>query len=285
MASSSKSNGIRSISLPNGSHPTTLDIETELKKLKSWESTLASSPTVEAICNGLCGLVETYKLMNELLNLPQTIQTISKHKEEKWVDGILEVPVKLLDICGTTRELVSEVKEIVGDLKSCLKRREVDLSIETNIIKYKSFRKNMKKISKKLIASLKQMEQEIEGVMLNVNQHVSSVVRVVREVNAMSSFVFQSLLIYLSSYKAKRSKWSVLKLMKKGSVACEGQENNQNELENLENLLSINSINIQDVKIRLEKLDVSFDCMEKGLEGMFRCFIKSRTSLLNIVSC
>lgn len=283
MASSvARSNGIRSISMPTRSHPTTLEIETELNKLKTWEST---SLTSEAICNGLCGLVETYNLMNELLNSPQTLQAISKHKEEKWVCVLLEVPVKLLDICGHTRELVSEVKEIVRDLHTSLKRRKFDSSIETNITKFKSFRKKMKKIAKKVISSLKQMDQEIEGMVLDVDEHVAAVIRVVREVNAMGCSVFQSVLFFLSSSKAKRSKWSVSRLLRRGTVACEVQENNQNELESLENYLSIESQSIQCVQIKMEKLEASFDCMETGLESMFRCLIKSRTSLLNIVSC
>ncbi|GAA0143706.1 hypothetical protein LIER_42777 [Lithospermum erythrorhizon] len=118
---------IRSISLPSRSHPTIFQIEEELNKLKTWESS-TSTPS-----NGLCLLVELYKSMDDLLNLPQTIQVFSKYQNTKFLDELLECPVKFLDICGITRDVLTQFKKNVIDLQSSLRRRKGDLSFEACI--------------------------------------------------------------------------------------------------------------------------------------------------------
>ncbi|KAG9131050.1 hypothetical protein Leryth_006788 [Lithospermum erythrorhizon] len=279
MASSSH---IRSNSLPSGCHPTISSIEQQLNKLKSLES--SSTPNALTISNGLCGLVELYKSMDGLLNLPQTLQILSKYQNAKWVDQLLECPVKFLDICGTTREFVSQLKQNVRDLQSSLRRRKGDLSIESSITKYtSSLRKKMKKDAKKQISTLKKMDQAIKSFILEVDQDVAYVIRVLREINAMSISTFQLVLIFLTASKSKEGKWSISRItLNKGRVACEGQQANLNELEVLDGALCKNISSLQQ---DLEKLEVSIEEIEKGLEGISRCLIRSRTSLLNIVSC
>ncbi|KAG9131028.1 hypothetical protein Leryth_006789 [Lithospermum erythrorhizon] len=275
MANFSKKS-IRSISLPCRSHPTTIKIEEELNKLKNSE--VAS--TTESICDNICGLVELYKCINELLNMPQTIQALSKHQSEKWVDELLEGPLKLLDICAITRDVVSQFKENVRDLQSSLRRRKGDLSNGISVTKYTAFRKKMKKDVKKLISTLKQMDYVIGGSILDVDQHVSALIRVLREVYSMSVSIFQFVLSFLSASK-KQSKWSISRLVSKG------EDRQQNELENVDNMLCniCGAEEVQYVQNRLEHLEVQLQGIEARLENIFKCLIKSRTFLLNIFSC
>ncbi|KAJ8567683.1 hypothetical protein K7X08_019891 [Anisodus acutangulus] len=156
MATFSAKSNKRSISLSSRSHPATQNIEEELNKLKTWEFEFSASPTAEAVYNGLVGLGEVHKCIGDLLNLPLTLQALSQCQNKKWVDEILDKSVRFLDICGTTRELVSQFKENIKDVQSLLRRRKGDL----NITNYTSFRKKMKKDAKSLITSLKKIDHE-----------------------------------------------------------------------------------------------------------------------------
>ncbi|GAA0141326.1 hypothetical protein LIER_35373 [Lithospermum erythrorhizon] len=270
----------RSISLPSRSHPITLQIEEQLNKIGTFEA----SSTSEAVSNGLCALVELYKSMDDLLNLPQTLQTLIKNQNAKCVDEILECPVTLLDVCGITIDVMSQLKENIRDLQSSMRRRKGDLSVETCINKYRSFNKKMKKDAKKCIATLKKMDQAMEVSILDVDQEVSSVIRLIKKVNACSISALQHVLGFLStSSKSKLNKWLFSRLIvNKQRVACESQQISLNELEVVENSLSTKSATIQE---DLEKLEASIEGIERGLECMTRSLIKSRTILLNVVSC
>ncbi|KAM7524003.1 hypothetical protein LguiA_013905 [Lonicera macranthoides] len=289
MASSSKSTTnqhIRSISLPSRSHPTTLRIQEELNKLKNYKP---------AAKNSLPGLEELYKCMHELLSLASTQQVLSQHQDEKWVDELLDGSVMLLDICGITVDLVSQMKEHLGDVQSCLRRRKGDSSTESSIAKFTSFRKKLKKDAKKLIVSLKQMDAELRSSdLLNLDNHVSSVIRVLREFSTTNISIFQSLLMFLSVpvSKPNQTKWSLVSnLMCKGRVACECQVDNTDEFERVDSALSTlckhgssKTENIQIAQNRLEALMGCVEEIENGLEFIFRHLIRTRASLLNIFS-
>ncbi|XP_027179027.1 uncharacterized protein LOC113777990 [Coffea eugenioides] len=284
---------IRSISLPCRSHPTTLAVEEELNRFASWEA----SSTSEAICKDLCRLAELYKCMDDVLNLPLNIQSLSQHQKQKWGEQLLDNSVRILDICGITREIVSQFKENVKDLQSSLRRRKGDSSTETSVTKYTCFRKKMKKDAKRSIAALKQIDHEISAsaIMDLDDQHISSVIRVLREVNTTSIAIFQNVLLFLTSQspKSKPSKWSLVsRLVNKKKVGFEDQQEVENEFESVDSALHSLCRNdqsenekIQSVQNRLETLEASIEGLENGLEGLFRCLIRSRTSLLNIISC
>ncbi|KAA8547567.1 hypothetical protein F0562_003996 [Nyssa sinensis] len=278
---------------PTRSHPSTIAIEEKLNKLKTWEA--SSTTMAETICKSLSGLEELYKCTDDLYNLPLTQQALSQHQHEKWVDVLLDGSMRLLDICGITRDVVSQIKEHVRDLQSALRRRKGDLSIESSIAKYTCFRKKMKKDAKQLIAALKQMDNKIEALpLLDLDHHVSSVIGVLMEVRAMSISTFQTLLLFLSVpvSKPRPTRWLLVsKLLHKGAVACEDQCANLNELESVDIVLqalcrcgSSEGDKMQIAQNSLEALEGSIEVIENSLECMFRHLIKARASLLNIVS-
>ncbi|XP_049358234.1 uncharacterized protein LOC125822817 [Solanum verrucosum] len=279
---SSKSNK-RSISLPSRSHPATQNIEEELSKLKTWE--FSASPTAKAVYNGLVGFGEVHKCMGDLLKLTSTLQALSQCQNKKWVDEILDKSVRFLDICGTTRELVSQFKENVKDVQSSLRRRKGDLSIN----KYTTFRKKMKKDVKNLVTALKKMDhEEVVDVMEIDDQLVSVVIRILREVATIGISVFQIVLNFLSAPISKPiSKWSLV-----SRLVNKGDQDNVNEIESVD--VALNSLSkpgpnemekIQFVQSKLETVEAHFECIENGLDNIFRCLIRSRSTLLNIVSC
>ncbi|XP_023890150.2 uncharacterized protein LOC112002228 [Quercus suber] len=288
---------VRSISMPSRSHPSTLNLEEELNKLQTWEAT--STSTSVSICKGLTGLDELYKCMDDLLNMTSIQQAISQHQHEKCVEELLDGSVRLLDICGITRDTMLQIKEHVRALQSALRRRKGDSSIESSINNYTCFKKKLKKDVKKLITALKQMENKWGAIspVLAQDHHLSAVIRVLREVCVMNISVFQSLLLFLTVplSKPKATRWSLVsKLMHKGVIACEEKQENVNEMEVADAALStlcrnassegVDAEKIRSAHKKLEDLEIGIEDMENGLECLFRSLIKTRASFLNIIS-
>lgn len=264
----SKTKPFRSISLPVRSHPTTQRIEEALNKLNGLEDSVA--PTAETICNSLLGLEELHKCTNDLLNLPQTLQILSQHQHVKWFEELLGNSIRILDVCGTTRELVSQYKENVRALQSSLRRRKGDSSAEAGIARFTTFSKKMKKDAKRLVLPLKQVDSEaLTTALLEADQETIAVIRALREVNAVCILIFKMLLSYFSVplLKTKQPKWSLVsKLIHNARTEHEGLENSAI------------------LETKLETFEGQLDSIEKRLEGIFRSLIRSRSSLLNVFS-
>ncbi|KAK7307445.1 hypothetical protein VNO77_40520 [Canavalia gladiata] len=277
----------RSNSFPSGSHPTTIRIEEELCKVKTWETT--STSTSHSIATSLSLLQDLYICFQDLLNMPSTQKMISHHQGEKCVEELLDGSVRILDICGITRDIMLQIKENVQTLHSCLRRRKGDSTIEKSVAEYNLFSKKMKKNVKKLITTLKQMDSKF-GVspILNQDQQFSALITNLREVIVTNMSIFQSLLAFLASKYSKGTKWfSVSKLMHKGVISC---EENFNELQNVEASLSTllsegtNVEKMQTAHQRLEALENAIEGLENGLESVFRCMVKTRACLLNTIT-
>ncbi|OIW11078.1 hypothetical protein TanjilG_22885 [Lupinus angustifolius] len=279
----------RSNSFPSASHPTTVKVEEELRNLKSFEAT--STSTSESINTSLCLIQDLYVCLDDLLNLASTQKLISQYKDEKCMEEVLDGSVRLLDFCGITRDTISEIKENVQALHSALRRRKGDSSIEKSVAEYIFFTKKIKKNAKKLITSLKQMDSKFGvSLPLNQDQDIAALIRVLREVIAMNMSIFQSILSFLASpsSKSKINKWLMAaKLMQKGVKSC---EENSNELQCVDAALSTllsdatNVEKMQAARDNLEALENAIESLENGLENVFRFLIKTRTSLLNIMS-
>lgn len=207
------------------------------------------------------------------------------------MDELLDGSVKLLDICGILRDFMLQTNEHARALQSALRRRKGDSSIETSITSYTIFRKKMKKDGKKFIMALKQVEKKFEAspTVDQEDDHLYAVIRVLRDVCGISISMFQSLCIFLtvSGSQTKSSKWSlVAKLMYKGSVvACEEKEESLHEMDGVDAALcSLETEKMQITHDRLKALEVKINGLESGLGSVFRRLIKTRASLLNIIS-
>ncbi|KAI3798798.1 hypothetical protein L1987_34077 [Smallanthus sonchifolius] len=292
---------VKSISLPCRSHPTTLRIEQELNTVKTAAAIAASKPSAETICSGLSHLAELYKCMDDLLNLSATRVLISGEQNKKWVEELVEESVNFLDVCGSIRDMVTQIKEHVRDLQCVLRRRKCELSNEKSIINYNCFRKKMKKDVRLLVGSLKQVDNMITGgggsVVVDSDNHLlAAVMKAVIGVSETTVSVFESLLLFFSMPVSKPNRWSIVvsKLMHKGIVACEDQQEHGivNEFASLNDALqslckngsSTQAEKMQTAKCRLEIVETQLECMETKLECMFRRLIGTRATLLNIVS-
>ncbi|KAG6646368.1 hypothetical protein CIPAW_07G004800 [Carya illinoinensis] len=191
--------------------------------------------------------------------LPIAQQVLSQHQHEKYFEELLDGSVRLSDICGITREATLQIREHVQALQSALRRRKGDSSIESSINNYTCFREKMKKDAKKLITALKQMENKFgASPALDLDHPVCA-------------------------SKPKPTGWSLVsKLIHKGAIACEEKQEKVNQMQVVD--AASDAEKTQSAHRRLEDLMISIEDLENGLECVFRRLIKTRASLLDIIS-
>ncbi|MCL7050885.1 hypothetical protein MKW94_009413 [Papaver nudicaule] len=278
MATSSKiTYHTRSISLPTRSSALTLAVEEQLCRLRSLELATSSS---RSISQSLTGLKDLYESVEDFLHL-QPIQ------QENCLDSALDGFLLLLDACGSTRDVLSQMKQCVQDLLSSIRRKRYGkLGLTVELKEYMSSRKKVTKMIRKCLEGLKKMQYE--------NSDKVAIVNMLRQVEVTTISVFESVVSFLSGSKAqKQSSWSLIcKLVLNTQGACEENENETNDFVEVEMALNtfINNrqhkaiVNAKSIQKPLETLEMSIQNFEEVLEGVFRGLIKIRVSLLNILN-
>ncbi|XP_010242104.1 PREDICTED: uncharacterized protein LOC104586535 [Nelumbo nucifera] len=161
----------------------------------------------------------------------------------KWADEVLDGSLRLLDICGTTRDVLSQLKESLQQLESSLRRkRSGESGLATQVGAYMTFRKKINKTIHKCLADLKKMEKHTSfALFISKDLDLVAIVNVLKEVEAITVSVFQSVLSFVSGPKAqsKPSGWSLVsKSMQPKRIACEREEEDGcSEMEKLDGAL------------------------------------------------
>ncbi|CAL1380507.1 unnamed protein product [Linum trigynum] len=284
----------RSVSLPARAHPTTIKIHEELTKLREFDqSSAATSSSSSAICSSLSTLRDVYDSLDELLALSSTQEALSRRcvaEEERFLDG----SVKLMDTCEIAKDVISRLRENVAALQSAIRRRRKggDSVLESSVSDYIQLRRKTRKDARKLVAQLKQQmgnrDYKLPAADHDDDEHFSAVIRVMREVNAASNRVLGALLSFVTPPvcgRAKQSKWGIAsKLMMTRKVAAVECEMNEIQAADVALLIGDDQKKREFGTKELESVEGCFKEIEDGLEGVFRRLIKSRASLLNILS-
>ncbi|XP_030527296.1 uncharacterized protein LOC115738725 [Rhodamnia argentea] len=268
----------RSVSLPSRCHPLTTAVEDQLDRLRSSEATSSS------VCQNLRGLKDLYESINDLLQLPLSEQAISDDYLSKCIEQSLGGSIRLLDFCGTIREVFSQMKECVQGLESSLRRkRGGDSGLASEVETYIKSKKRMQKVISKISETLKRVEKKKK------DSNKETALSIIREAEDISLSVFESLLCLLSGSKAKPEikGWSLVsKLVSSKHISCE-ENVNDNNVEGLYVDLSVLK-SVEDVKPRvlkrLEASESTIQDIEEDLECLFRHLVKTRASLLNVLN-
>ncbi|GMI88005.1 hypothetical protein like AT2G17070 [Hibiscus trionum] len=274
----------RSNSLPSRPHPLVTQIEEHLCRLKSNESASSS------MTRNLSGLRDLYELIDSLLQLPVTQKSLAQQCNDKQVNELLNGSLKLLDVCGVAKDALFQAKEDTKNLQSILRRRRGDGVGFTNEAKeYLASRQKAKKLINKSLKACKSAFAQLE----NDGEATFSMLR---EVEGAAFRVFQCLFSYISGTKmeSKSTKWSLVsKLMSSKRVTCEGEATETNEFERVDAVLCTlidnktrksGKISSDGAQIELQKLESSIQDFEDGVECLQRLLIKTRVSVLNILS-
>ncbi|KAI8553943.1 hypothetical protein RHMOL_Rhmol05G0056200 [Rhododendron molle] len=256
----------RSVSLPSRLHPVIPHVDEHLR---------------------LSGLENIYDRLDDLLLLPHTQQSFAQQRQEKWVEVVLEKYLRLLDVCASATDVVSQTKQDLQGLLSTLRRRrEVDDSS-----RYLNSRKKAKKVIQKSMKDLQSIKTKHAVIALGKSRELLDSLF---EVEADTIGVFESLFSHISGTKAESRFSLASKLMHRKSVTSKDEETKSNVFEKFDAALhslnnhkmskSDNAVHFENVQHQLGKMEASIQDIEEGLEFLFRRLIKTRVILLNILN-
>ncbi|XP_061969893.1 uncharacterized protein LOC133692771 [Populus nigra] len=269
---------VRSISWPSSSHPLSVSVEDQLDRLRSSQTPSTS------VYQKARGLRVLYECVDDFLQLPLTQQTLSNEQQKERAEEVLNGSLLLLDVCSNTKDVFSSMKECFKRLESSLRRRKGGESgIASEIEAYVVSRKQLNKTTRKCFRNLKSMEKH--------NTSAVDAVGMLRDVKEITMEIFQSLLSLVSQPKTTSSShgWSVVSnLFQSKRASCEGKatelEKIDAELLVLKSGKDINPIQVKNILKELELLESSIHEAEEELEAVYRELLKTRVSILNILS-
>lgn len=267
---------IRSNSLPSRPHPVISEFKEQICRLRASEAT-NSSASASISCK-LRGLQDLLDCVDRLLVQPLNQQTLSQEKHENRVDEILGEFLRLLDICSMAKEALLQTKESTQNLQSVLRRRRGSVTeLSSEVKKFLSSRKAVKKAIQKAIDNLKC----IEVSSFNRENETVAIVSMLSEVHAITHATFKSLLSIISGQKT-HSKSFISNIMWPKRIKEESQLSEFSMIDAA--LKKSDKFDVDNTQKQLEEMESCSQDLEEGLENLFRRLIKTRVSLLNILS-
>ncbi|KAL7155603.1 hypothetical protein ABFS83_03G086700 [Erythranthe nasuta] len=265
-------NHSRSNSFPSQSHPAIESVEDHLCRLRADDSESTSS-----VCANLSSLRNLHEGINDLIQMPSVQQTLS---QGNWINELLEGSLKLVDLCAISREIVSLTKESVLDLESSIRRNKAETATSSDIIAYVASRKQIAKMVNKSIKNLKSFVHK---------STTDNDLLMLKEAESHDLSVLKSLLILLSGENEKSTKrsWSLLsKFTTQNTGVCSEveQESGAEDLSSLNIQKSTKNMDSKSMLKQLKSSEMTIQEIEEGLEALFRSLVKTRVSLLNVLS-
>ncbi|CAI0469111.1 unnamed protein product [Linum tenue] len=245
----------RSNSLPARSHPLISEIDEQICRLR--QSQAASTSSSSSIGHNLNSLQVVYDCVDQLFQLSSTQQALIN--DQKCFNELLDGSLRLLDLCNTAKDALSQMKESVAELQSAIRRRQGGMEGET-----RRYLKSRKTVIKAIQKVLKGME----------NNNVETV-SMLKEAESSVAEVLECLLSFISQTSSKPSSWSFFKRVAAAEASSE------NEFAEVDASLKINKSS-EEIQLHLKNLQPCIQDLEEGVENLFRRLIKTRVSILNI---
>ncbi|CAL1398194.1 unnamed protein product [Linum trigynum] len=250
----------RSNSLPTRSHPLVTEIEEQVCRLR--QSQAASTSSSSSLGRNLNGLQDVYDCVDQLLQLPTTQQALIH--DQNCFNELLDGSLRILDLCNTAKDALSQMKESVSELQSAIRRRQDGLEGETR--RYLKSRKNV----------IKAIQKVLKGMVCKKSTSSNNVesISMLKEAESAVVEVLGCLLSFISQTSSKPSSWSLFKRV--AAVAA-----TDNEFSDVDAALKMNNSS-EEVQVQPKNLQPCIQDLEEGVESLFRRLIKTRASILNI---
>ncbi|CAK8570801.1 unnamed protein product [Lathyrus sativus] len=213
---------------------------------------------------------------NDLLHSPIVQQELVNQREEKWVNYVSESSLRILEVCGMSKDVLLFVKEHLQELQFTLRRASIgEPGIEEKVTSHNCYRKKLKKETLKCLKWLKGVKSKTQALHPPMKeQKLTLVVDVLREVRMTSISIVESLLSLIST------PWLESKHGGKRTFASKFV---RGSLQNCDDDI-FDTMMLQSAKKRLAGVQIAIEDLEVELECMFRRLIHTRVLLLNILT-
>ncbi|CAI9262513.1 unnamed protein product [Lactuca saligna] len=282
----------RSKSLPSSS-----DQQSILNKFyrfqDSQETITSCSSSSSFIGNKLKSLNDMYESIQPFLILPSTKQSLAQGCYKEQVNKFLDELVGLLDLCSTTKDALSISMDYAKEIQSVIRRkRGNNHGLTSSIECYLSHRRKVKKVVCKTLSSLqKQWASSVKE-----SQRTDSNINILEEMRLNTLAVFEALLTFVlgSKTQSRPKGWSLVsKMIGSKRVHCD-ETLEESELKKVDDELHAvisykkrksDSLFVENIKVGLAEMEFSLLDISDQLECLCRYLIKTRVSILNILSC
>ncbi|KAL0438313.1 UNVERIFIED_CONTAM: hypothetical protein Slati_2314300 [Sesamum latifolium] len=143
-------------------------------------------------------LRDLHEGLNNLIQMPSVQQALSQGEGENWVNELLDESLRLVDLCGFSRDVVCLTKESIQDLESSIRRNGGEKATGNDINAYVASRKKINKMVNKCIKNLKSSNQS--------STPLPAIGTMLKETEALDFSVLKSVLILLSGRRKDQSK-------------------------------------------------------------------------------
>ncbi|KAJ8538166.1 hypothetical protein K7X08_014706 [Anisodus acutangulus] len=242
--------------------------ESSIQELEDGLEAIFSSRNSMALPN-FDALRDLHDSANDLLHSPVMKREIAHQGQEKWVHEVSETSLKMLEVCATTNDVLLLVKDHIHDLKSTFRR--IRFGDNKFAVSFHGQRKKLKKEILKRLHSLKGMKSSKLSLASDSKNNLMVVVSVLREVKLATMSIVESLMSMPSPNNKKLSKGYSFgsKLMRVNSLSSWGK---------------CDAMTLQCVNKRLEAVEIVIEDLGGELECIIRGLIRTRVSLLNILT-
>ncbi|MED6217451.1 hypothetical protein PIB30_017894 [Stylosanthes scabra] len=217
---------------------------------------------------------------NELLHSAVVQESLVEDGEEKWLNEFCDSCLRMLEVCGISKDVVVLVKEHVQDVRFTLRRASIgEAGIQDKMAACDSYRKKLKKEILKCLKWFKAKTITNNPNMLMKEHKLMLVVDVLREVRLTSISIVESLLSLIST------PWLDLDSKSKSSSSSSSWRRSLFPSKVVvvpwddDDAMLLHSANK-----RLAGVQMAIEDLELELECMFRRLIHTRVLLLNILT-
>ncbi|XP_047310030.1 uncharacterized protein LOC124913662 [Impatiens glandulifera] len=254
----------RSNSLTSRNHPVLTQFNEHLSRFGETENTTNS---LSSLGHKLSGLQDLYISVDDMIQMSHIQQSLTSVQEsnKKVTDDVLDTYIKILDACTSTKDIFSQAKHDVQELLSSLRRRK-DATDASG--KYLASRKKAKKAILKTLKDLK-------NVKISEGADQLEVISLLYNVQSVTICVLESSLSYVMGTKVHSS--LVSKIMHK---KC--KEASTNEFDQMNEALGVEDT--ESIQRQMGKMELRIQDIEEGIDCLFKHLIKTRVSLLNMLT-
>lgn len=223
-------------------------------------------------------LNELHDSVNELLSSPGMRLEMVGHRQEKLAHEVSEASLKMADSCAAAKDLLLLAREHLQSLQSAFRRIAAtnDDGEHHTIAPHRLPRKQLKKAIMKRLDSIKGMKHTFAESAEEDRKSLAVVVKLLKEVRASTLSIVRSLL-------------SLIAIPHPGSKSDPGRRDPifRIRLTRMDSLSFWEKCEVSDIRTmmkRLEEVEMVVEDMGAELEDMFRRLIRTRASLLNLLS-